>query len=146
MLKFKSHIENLFKNSSKFSDDEGNLYLSEIFQSIEKIDKELVKLLLQDAKAKEKFFVEVEGVYVLEQNKLIEFFMQKDYMKNNSFTAYTNKIGLIKKDSFIRKFDDVVLAWPHKDCILEGGQTKDEQKKQETFYNEILSADETLTK
>lgn len=142
MLKFKSNIENLFKNSSKFSDDEGNLYLSEIFQSIEKIDKELVKLLLQDTKAKEKFFVEVEGVYVLEQNKLIEFFMQKDYMKNNSFTAYTNKIGLIKKDSFIKKFDDVVLAWPHKDCILEGGQTKDEQKKQETFYNEILSADE----
>jgi len=56
--------------------------------------------------------------------------------------TYTNKIGLIKKDNFIKKFDDVVLAWPHKDCILEGGQTKDDDKNKELFYNDILSSDE----
>jgi len=139
---FKTHIESIFKKSDKFSDNDGHLYIATILQSIEKIDSDLIKLLLQDTEAKEKFFIKVDDVYVLEQNKLIEFFMQKDYMRNGSYTAYTNKIGLIKKDSFIKKFDDVVLAWPHKDCILEGGQTKDEQKKQETFYNEILSADE----
>ena len=63
-------------------------------------------------------------------------------MKNGSYTAYTNKIGLIKKDTFIKKFDDVVLAFPYKDCVLEGGQTKDDDKKKEVFYNEILSSDE----
>jgi adenine-specific DNA-methyltransferase len=36
----------------------------------------------------------------------------------------------------------VVLAWPHKDCILEGGQSKDDEKNNEVFYNEILSRDE----
>lgn len=36
----------------------------------------------------------------------------------------------------------MVLAFPHKDCVLEGGQTKDDDKKKEVFYNEILSSDE----
>ena len=79
---------------------------------------------------------------MLNQNKLIEFFTLNDYMKNGSYTAYTNKIGLIKKDNFIKKFDDVVLAFPHKDCVLEGGQTKEDDKKKEIFYNQILSSDE----
>lgn len=141
-IKFKEHIENLFKSSDKFSDNDKNLDISKILESIEKIDADLITLLLNDEKAKERFFLHVKGVYVLEQNRLIEFFTQNDYMKNGSYTSYTNKIGLIKKDSFIKKFDDVVLAWPHKDCILEGGQTKDEDKNKETFYNEILNSDE----
>ena len=61
---------------------------------------------------------------------------------NHSHTSYTNKIGMIKKDNFIKKFDDVVLAWPYKDCVLEGGQSKDDDKKNEVFYNQIISKDE----
>lgn len=141
-LNYKSHIENLFKSSSYFSDDENNLDIVKILEAIEKIDVELIKILKNDEKAKEHFFTKIDDMYVLNQNKLVEFFTLNDYMQNNSYTSYTNKIGLIKKDSFIKKFDDVVLAWPHKDCILEGGQTKDEQKNKEVFYNEIISSDE----
>jgi len=36
----------------------------------------------------------------------------------------------------------VVLAWPYKDCILEGGQTKEDQKREEIFWNETLAPDE----
>jgi len=36
----------------------------------------------------------------------------------------------------------VVLAWPYKDCVLEGGQTKEDQKRDEVFWNEILAPDE----
>ena len=32
--------------------------------------------------------------------------------------------------------------WPYKDCVLEGGQTKEDQKREEIFYNEILAPDE----
>lgn len=139
---FKQHIENLFKNSQNFSDSNGVLFVPKILESIEKIDIELIKILKDDEKAKKEFFTQIDDIYVLNQNKLIEFFTLNDYMKNGSYTAYTNKIGLIKKDSFIKKFDDVVLAFPHKDCVLEGGQTKDDDKKKEVFYNEILSSDE----
>lgn len=57
--------------------------------------------------------MKIDEVYVLNQNDLIEFFTINEYF-NNSFTSYTNKIGLIKKDNFIKKFDDVVLAFPYK--------------------------------
>lgn len=141
-LSFKQHIESLFKNSSKFSDSEGNLDIHTILESIESIDTELIKVLKNDEKAKETFFTQVEDIYILNQNRLIEFFALNDYMKNGSYTSYTNKIGLIKKDSFIKKFDDVVLAFPHKDCVLEGGQTKEDDKSKEVFYNEIIASDE----
>ena len=141
-LSFKQHVENLFKNLQNFSDSDGVLFISKILESIEKIDIELIKILKDDEKAKKEFFSQIDDIFVLNQNKLIEFFTLNDYMKNGSYTAYTNKIGLIKKDTFIKKFDDVVLAFPYKDCVLEGGQTKDDDKKKEVFYNEILSSDE----
>ena len=34
------------------------------------------------------------------------------------------------------------LVWPYKDCVLEGGQTKEEEKRKELFFNEILAQDE----
>ena len=140
-LKIIQHMQELLKKSEKFCDKDGNIFVLSVLEAIENIDIDLVKLLLGDAKAKEQFFTKVEDIYVLNQNKLIEFFTMNEFSKN-SFTAYTNKIGLIKKDSFIKKFDDVVLAWPHKDCILEGGQSRDDDKKNEVFYNEILSREE----
>ena len=135
------HIETLFKTSEKFVDKDGKLFVPKILESIDKIDVELIKLLMSDEKAKEQFFMKVEDVYVLNQNDLIEFFTMNEYF-NHSFTSYTNKIGLIKKDNFIKKFDDVVLAFPYKDCVLEGGQTKDDEKNNEVFYNSIISRGE----
>ncbi len=35
-----------------------------------------------------------------------------------------------------------MLDFPYKDCILEGGQTKDDQKRAEIFYNEILAPEQ----
>ena len=36
----------------------------------------------------------------------------------------------------------VALVWPYKDCVLEGGQDKEDSKRSEIFYNEILAPDE----
>ncbi|MEW6649245.1 MAG: hypothetical protein AB1453_03535 [Chloroflexota bacterium] len=35
----------------------------------------------------------------------------------------------------------VALACPYKDCILEGGQTKEEEKRKEFFFNQVLAQD-----
>ena len=37
---------------------------------------------------------------------------------------------------------EVELVFPYKDCVLEGGQTREDQKRQEIFYNETLAPDE----
>ena len=43
---------------------------------------------------------------------------------------------------FISDSREVVLSWPYKDCVLEGGQTKEDAKRNEVFWNEILAPDE----
>ena len=43
---------------------------------------------------------------------------------------------------FLRERGEVSLVWPYKDCVLEGGQTKEEEKRKEIFFNEILAQDE----
>ena len=47
----------------------------------------------------------------------------------------------IKKNA-LKKSKNVVLNFPYKDCILEGGQSKEEQSLKEFFYNETLANDE----
>ena len=43
---------------------------------------------------------------------------------------------------FLRERGEVSLVWSYKDCVLEGGQTKEEEKRKEIFFNEILAQDE----
>lgn len=136
------YMHDLLKKSDRFIDKEGNIFVHSVLEAVENLDSELIRLLLDDVTAKERFFITIEGVLILNQNALIEFFTLNDFMKNSSYTSYTNRIGLIRKDTFIKKFDDTVLAWPHKDCVLEGGMSTEEAKKEEVFYNPILSKDE----
>lgn len=140
ILPLYEYIKKLFKNTEFVSGD-GEFLVGKICEAIERLDKNLVALLLKDAKTKEHFFVCVEDAFVLDQNKLFDFFNSREYF-DSSYTSYTNKIGLIRKDSFIKKFDDVVLVWPYKDCVLEGGMSSEDKGKNEVFYNSIISKDE----
>ncbi|EMQ3454435.1 site-specific DNA-methyltransferase, partial [Escherichia coli O53:H51] len=60
----------------------------------------------------------------------------------NSFTKYRNKVGLTSEGKYLDYSSDVVLDFPFKDCVLEGGMTKEEQGKDEVYYNEIIAKDE----
>lgn len=63
-----------------------------------------------------------------------------------SFTKYLSKIGLTTSDNaFLSENSDVVLEWPYKDCILEGGQDKESLTRQEVFYNPVTAADKIST-
>jgi len=106
-----------------------------------KIDRELVKLLLRDPGTKEKFFAEIEGHWICNINTFIEYVSDKNFLAN-SYTRFRNRIGLNIDSKFLRERGKVSLVWPYKDCILEGGQTKEEEKRKEIFFNEILAQDE----
>jgi len=123
---------------------EGELLKNKIIELALKLDKELIKLLLSDKKMKEVFFVDIEGTLIFDKDKFIRFVSNKDFLPD-SFTAFKQKIGLV--DEYSRYFSqisdrEVVLAWPYKDCILEGGMTKEDQKRDEIFWNETLAPDE----
>ena len=138
---FQDKLIEILKTDSRFIDQDGELVKAAIIDRAWKIDRELVKLLLSDASVKQKFFDEIEGHWVFNINTFIEYIADKDFL-DNSYTRFRNKIGLNIDGRYLRERGEVCLVWPYKDCILEGGQTKEEEKRKEIFFNEILAQDE----
>ncbi len=76
--------------------------------------------------------------------EFIDILRYKDYWAD-SYTKYSNTIGLSSEGKYLQYNTDVVLDFPYKDCILEGGMTKEDIGKEEVFYNEIIARDEIDT-
>ena len=121
---------------------EGEILKNKVVELAIKLDKNLIELLLTDKQMKEVFFVQVGKAMIFDKDNFIRFVSNKQFLPD-SYTSFKNKIGLIdEKGEFISKKKEVVLSWPYKDCVLEGGMTKEDQKRDEIFWNEILAPDE----
>lgn len=135
------NLKNLLQKDERLV-SEGELFKNKVIELALKLDKDLIKLLLSDEKMKEVFFIEVDKILIFDKDKFIKFVSNKQFLPD-SYTAFKNKIGLIDGDGeFISQKKEVVLSWPYKDCVLEGGMTKEDQKRDEIFWNEILAPDE----
>ena len=69
------------------------------------------------------------------------------YYWQDSYTKYTNKIGLTSEGKYLDYNSDIVLEFPFKDCVLEGGMTKEDSifKNDEKFYNQVIAKEEIDT-
>jgi len=140
-MKLYTTLEQQLKKEPNFVTDNGELKKWVVLNKAQNFDEELIGLLLDNADLKEKFFVNVKGTLVFNQNLFVQFLEQKNYL-NDSYTQYKNKVGLTIDGKYLKQRNEVALVWPFKDCILEGGQSKEEQKREEIFFNEILAQDE----
>ncbi len=140
-MKLYKTLENQLKNEPNFVTDNGELKKWVVIHKAQNCDAELIELLLDNQKLKEKFFVDVKGTLVFNQNLFVQFLEQKNYL-NDSYTQYKNKVGLTIDGKYLKQRNEVALVWPFKDCILEGGQSREEDKREEIFFNEILVQDE----
>ena len=95
--------------------------------------------MIREEKIKNYFFSELEeGILVFKKDVFLQFLNNKEFLPD-SFTTYKAKIGLGRKDgSLLSGNHEVVLNFPYKDCILEGGQIKEDAKRDEVFFNETL--------
>ncbi len=134
-------LEAQLKKENNFVSDNGELKKWVVLNKAQNFDEELIGLLLENADLKEKFFVNVKGTLVFNQNLFVQFLEQKNYL-NDSYTQYKNKVGLAIDGKYLKQRNEVALVWPFKDCILEGGQSREEDKREEIFFNEILAQDE----
>lgn len=134
------HIKELLQQNENFS-KAGEIFKNKIVEAALKLDPLLISILVKDEKSKSIFFVEVEGILVFDKIKFQKFVSNKDFLPD-SFTAFKNKIGLTANGEYLTEAKEVVLDYPYKDCVLEGGQTKEDQKRQEIFWNETLAPDE----
>lgn len=134
------HIKSVLEQNEIFCKD-GNLFKNKVVEAGLKLDPVLLKLLLKDDKAKKHFFTEVDDIAVFDKAKFQKFISNKQFLPD-SYTAFKNKIGLTANGEYLTEANEVVLDFPYKDCVLEGGQTKEDQKRQEIFWNETLAPDE----
>ena len=143
MLKqnFNEKLTARLKTHPDFLDDTGELIPAAIRDHAWQLNHDLIKLLLIDAEIKAVFFDEIDGHWVFNHNTFIDYITAKNFLAN-SYTRFRNKIGLNIEGKFLRERGEVSLVWPYKDCVLEGGQTKEEEKRKEIFFNETLAQDE----
>lgn len=141
----KKELEQLLMGQPEYLID-GKLNKNRLSELARKYDAKLLSLLMSNSLVKEQFFVTIvvnsEQTYVFQLEKFLKFLNNKEFLPD-SFTAYKTKIGLATPDGrYLSENHDVVLNFPYKDCVLEGGQTKDDAKRQEVFFNETLAPTE----
>ena len=135
-------LEVLLRNDSKYCMDDGTLIKAKIVEDALNLQPDLLKYILSHSELKANFFSEVSETLVFDKVKFQQFVINKSFLPD-SYTAYKNKIGLTDQEGrFISESREVVLAWPYKDCMLEGGQTKEDTKRNEVFWSETLAPDE----
>ena len=160
MKNLKEFIYEVLKNDNRvWNEEKTELNQTLLLDLVEKIDETVIDLLLQKEELRDKFFVKVKDVFIFKINDF-RFFIEENKI-DNSYTQYKNRIGLTDGKRFIRDTNDIVLNFPYKDCVLEGGQSTEEgldnyfeydekttqyeekqSKRKEIFFNSILAHDE----
>ncbi|CAN5820587.1 hypothetical protein BH10BAC2_BH10BAC2_27220 [soil metagenome] len=135
-----SDLKDLLRQDERLVVD-GNLIKNKIIELGLQLDPLLISILLSHTSIKKHFFQEAGNILVFDKIKFQRFVSNKAFLPD-SYTSFKNKIGLLDDNEFISESKEVVLGWPYKDCVLEGGQTKDDTKREESFWNEILAPDE----
>lgn len=156
----KSKVEKLLSEIPDFTDENKNLKINVIKDYADNGNIKLLEPLLKNAQTKKAFFSPVLDSFVFNTAKFKEFLEYS--CACNSYSKYLGqKIGLYMGDSSLLDRNEVVLNFPFKDCVLEGGQRKEDgldtyyeynekkgeyeekqSKRREVFYNEVLAQDE----
>lgn len=139
---FYNEVLNILKQDTRFFSKDGTFMRNAVYEAAMKMDERLIRLLLSDKETSNRFFVDVDGVKVFDKIGFAWVINNRQFLPD-SYTRFKNKIGLADANGdLISTSGKVELVFPYKDCVLEGGQTKDDQKRSEVFYNETLAPDE----
>lgn len=135
-------LKETLKTDERFISSDWYLLKNIIRENAINLDEKLIWLLLDNEILKKKFFIKIKDSLVFDSKNFINFLNNKEFLEN-SFTRFKNKVWLSdKKWDFLASSNEIVLSWPYKDCILAWWQSKDDTKREEIFYNEILASDD----
>lgn len=141
-LKFLEELLTILKRDERFVTLEGQLLKPRVQDAVNQLDSQLIRLLMASPVLTRHFFKDVDGITIFDQEKFMWVVNSKEFLPD-SYTSYRNKIGLAANDhDLLTSSNEVTLVWPYKDCVLEGGQDKEDEKRDEIFYNETLAPDE----
>ena len=130
----------------KYITDRGGVKRNLVSQDIKKYDEKLLTSLLKDDLIKKSYTSIIDGTTIFKADEFSETFLYKEYWED-SYTKFSNKIGLTSSGKFIDESTDVVLDFPYKDTVLKAGMSKEDVEKKdlepnEPFLNETLAKPE----
>ena len=106
-----------------------------VIEQAERMDPDFICTLLGEPDIRAFFFQEI----IVNQQPIVSFQLKKfiQFIQHEKqLTHYQNKL--------VQQRNAVELVWPHKDCLLEGGQTVEEASRSEVFFNRELDGEEIL--
>jgi len=135
-------IKALLRSVKEYVGEGGELLKAKVEEDVINGNKNIIKLFLNNEKAKKAFFENIEDSLIFKWKACLDFLNMNEFLPD-SYTKYKNKIGLInRRGEYLSNTKDVVLSFPYKDCFLQGGQRKDDERRDEIFYNEVIAKDE----
>ncbi|MGO4695337.1 DNA methyltransferase [Paenibacillus sp. 2TAB26] len=121
--------------------EEKVLLKTKVIADLREYKKELIESLLSNNVIKEAYSLNIANGVIFKIDEFISMLRYKTYW-DNSYTKFSNEIGLTSNNKYLRYNTDVVLDFPHKDCVLEGGMSKEEFIKKEVYYHKVLAKEE----
>ena len=132
-------LQSLLRQDARFFAEDGVLLRNAVCEAAEKMDSGLLRLLLSHPDTRARFFTEAAGVLVFDKAQFCWTVASREFLPD-SYTRFQNRIGLADRAGrLLSASGDTVLSFPFKDCVLEGGQTREDQRRGEVFYNETLA-------
>src|SRR5699024_5359688 len=124
--------------------DEGTLLKNKLIEDIRAYNEKIIEALLSNEMIRSTYSLELRSGTIFKVEDFISTLRFKNYW-DNSYTKYTNEIGLTSENKYLKYNTDVVLDFPHKDGILEGGMSKEEIGKKEIYYHNVIAKEEIDT-
>ena len=123
----------------------GRIKKSKVIEDLDRYDHDLIEALLSDKLIHDSYTEKLANVEVFKVNQFIEMLEFKKYWED-SYTKYSNKIGLTAGGKFIDESTDVVLDFPFKDTVLKAGMSNEDLENSvdadEPFLNEVIAKPE----
>ena len=142
MSSFFDRVVEVLRQDARFFTAGGELLRNAVYEAAMQMDAGLIKALYADPATRARFFADADGIAVFDKVGFGWVINNREFLPD-SYTRYRNRIGLADENGdLIGSSGSVELVFPYKDCVLEGGQTKEDQKRSEIFYHEALAPDE----
>lgn len=121
--------------------DENLLLKNKVIDDLRNYEPNIIEKLLANALIKNSYSMTTSSGIVFKIEDFINMLRFKNYW-DNSYTKFSNEIGLTTNNKYLKYNSDVVLDFPHKDGVLEGGMSDDETARTEIYYHKVLAKEE----
>nr|WP_245335468.1 MULTISPECIES: site-specific DNA-methyltransferase [unclassified Staphylococcus] len=138
----KNELQEILLNHEEYI-VEGTVNKNLVSQLARNYDQNLLNLLQTKESVRNHFFAKTYGGLIFKLDVFLQFLNNKEFLPD-SYTVYKQKIGLANEDDveLLSQNKEVVLNWPYKDCVLEGGQSREDVKRNEILFNSTLAPSE----